>query len=155
VGRGTPELYLQMAATELHGVSPSYEVLCRAVAESDAVCALLNGLVDDPATFLDFVICSWEMVEDTMLTHQTQTNEPGRCATLLPLLVSLPQPLALVEVGASAGLCLYPDRYSYRFTTGMGDHRLGETEIVLPCAVTGPPRCPSGCPKWGGGPDWT
>ena len=134
MGRGTPELYLQMAATELHGVSPSYEMLCRAVAESDAVCALLNGLapakrqptmllaavrflggpVDDPATLLDFVLCSWEMVEDTMLTHRTQTNEPGRCATLLPLLVSLPQPLALVEVGASAGLCLYPDRYSYR-----------------------------------------
>ena len=110
VGRGTPELYLQMAETELHGVSPSREALCRAVVDNDAVCAVLDrlapakrqpnlllaavrflgGPVDDPAAFLDFVICSWEMLEDTMLTYRTQTNEPGRCATLLPLLVSLP-----------------------------------------------------------------
>ena len=35
-------------------------------------------------------------------THRTQTNEPARCATLLPALASLPQPLALLEVGTSA-----------------------------------------------------
>lgn len=34
---------------------------------------------------------------------------------LLPVLARLPQPLALLEVGASAGLCLYPDCYSYRY----------------------------------------
>jgi hypothetical protein len=27
----------------------------------------------------------------------------------------LPQPLALLEVGASAGLCLLPDKYAYDF----------------------------------------
>ena len=32
--------------------------------------------------------------------RRTQTNEPARCATLLPLLATLPQPLALLEVGA-------------------------------------------------------
>jgi hypothetical protein len=31
------------------------------------------------------------------------------------VLAALPQPLALIEVGASAGLCLYPDRYSYDY----------------------------------------
>ncbi len=40
------------------------------------------------------------------MSKRTQTNEPGRCAVLLPLLAALPQPLALLEVGASAGLCL-------------------------------------------------
>jgi hypothetical protein len=44
-----------------------------------------------------------------MLERSTQTNEPGRCAALLPVLAGLPEPLALLEVGASAGLCLLPD----------------------------------------------
>ena len=39
-----------------------------------------------------------------------QTNEPLRCAALLPALSGIEGPIALLEVGASAGLCLYPDR---------------------------------------------
>ena len=45
--------------------------------------------------------------------RSTQTNEVGRLATLTPVLAAIAGPLALVEVGASAGLCLYPDRYDY------------------------------------------
>jgi hypothetical protein len=56
-----------------------------------------------------------DRVRETMLTRVTQTNEPARCAGLLPVLAALPGPLALIEVGASAGLCLYPDRYSYEY----------------------------------------
>ena len=142
VGRSRAELYLRMAEHELHGVSPSYEALCQAVAASETTCALLDRLpvgkrqpnllqgavrflgspVDDPATFLDFATAQWDIVADTMMTHRTQTNEPGACATLLPLLASLPAPLALVEVDASAGLCLYPDRYSYGYTTSLGEY---------------------------------
>jgi len=158
-----------MAAHELAGVSPLYEALCQAVAGSEAVCVLLDrlplgkrqpnlllgavrflgGKVDDPARFLDFVTAHWDAVADTMMSHRTQTNEPGRCATLLPLLASLPQPLALVEVGASAGLCLYPDRYSYRYTTSLGEHRLGDSQIAMACAVTGPAPLPERLPEVG------
>jgi hypothetical protein len=55
-----------------------------------------------------------------MLTRTTQTNEPGRCAALLPSLARIEGPLALIEVGASAGLCLLPDCYGYDW----GRHRL-------------------------------
>jgi hypothetical protein len=68
-----------------------------------------------------------------MLSRATQTNEIGRCALLLPVLAALPQPLALLEVGTSAGLNLYPDRYAYRY----GNHRLGSGPPELDCALTG------------------
>src|SRR3954467_14530968 len=42
-----------------------------------------------------------------MTERATQTNEPARCSALLPVLARLDGPLALVEVGASAGLRLY------------------------------------------------
>src|SRR5580692_2389227 len=43
----------------------------------------------------------WEDVSAAIMAMRTQTNEVARCATLLPLLAGLPQPLALFEVGAS------------------------------------------------------
>jgi hypothetical protein len=63
----------------------------------------------------------------------TQTNEVGRCAALLPVLAGLAQPVALLEVGASAGLCLFPDRYSYRY----GDRVVGHGGPLIECAATG------------------
>jgi hypothetical protein len=54
-------------------------------------------------------------IEAVMRARRTQTNEPARCALRLPLLAALPQPLALLEVGASAGLCLLPDHYGYDY----------------------------------------
>ncbi len=72
-----------------------------------------------------------------MTTRSTQTSEPGRCATLLLLLARLPQPLALLEVGASAGLCLLPDRYGYDYQVAGRHQRLipsdasAETSISL------------------------
>jgi hypothetical protein len=52
------------------------------------------------------------------------------------VLASLPGPLALIEVGASAGLNLYPDRYQYRY----GDRPpVGPSSPVsLSVATTGP-----------------
>ena len=42
---------------------------------------------------------------------------------------------------------LYPDRYSYRYATSLGEHRLGDSEIVLSCAVTGPVPLPARLPE--------
>jgi hypothetical protein len=70
-----------------------------------------------------------------------QTNEPLRCAALLPALSTIDGPLALLEVGASAGLCLFPDRYSYRFT-GERDAALdpadGPSTVILESELRGP-----------------
>lgn len=81
-----------------------------------------------------------------MRARRTQTNEAARCATLLPALGRLPEPLALLEVGASAGLTLLPDCYSYDYP----DRRLRGLDPRAPtlgCDVRGaaplPERVPS------------
>jgi len=43
-----------------------------------------------------------------MLSRRTQTKRAGSVRRVISLLARLPQPLALLEVGASAGLCLLP-----------------------------------------------
>lgn len=155
------ETYARFAAREVRGVSPTYERLSLAVAGDDELLALLGtlppakrqpnllfgvvrllgGPVEDPAAFHDFAVANWPAIEAEMRVRATQTNEAGRCAVLLPVLAALPQPLALLEVGASAGLCLYPDRYAYRYN----EHRVGAGQPVLDCAITGtrpPDRLP-------------
>jgi hypothetical protein len=75
--------------------------------------------------------------------RRLQTNEPQRCAALLPALATIDGPIALLEVGASGGLCLYPDRYSYRYREGAGvialDPAAGASTVVLTCEVSGRP----------------
>ena len=61
------------------------------------------------------------------------------------MLAGLPQPLALLEVGASAGLCLYPDRYAYRYDLGESTHVIG-TGPALCCVATGPVDLPIALP---------
>jgi hypothetical protein len=153
--------YAEFAEREAHGVSPVYERLSLAVSRDDELLVLLGtlppikrqpnllfgvvrflgGPVGDPAAFHDYVTRNWSAVEAEMRVRATQTNEAGRCALMLPVLAALPQPLALLEVGTSAGLCLFPDRYAYRY----GDHVVGVGEPVLDCAATAVPL-PAGVP---------
>ena len=155
--------YAEFAVREARGVSPAYERLALAVTGDRQLQALLGtlprakqqpnllfsvvrfvgGPVDDPAAFHDFTVANWPAIEAHLRVRATQTNEVGRCAVLLPVLAGLPQPLALLEVGASAGLCLYPDRYTYRYGTRM----VGSGGPVLDCAVTGPVVVPGRLPE--------
>ena len=154
-------MYTDFAIREAHVASPTYERLSLAVSRDTqlltllervpapkrqpnllfAVVRLLGGPVDDASAFHDFTVANWSAVEAELRGRATQTNEVGRCALLLPVLAALPQPLALLEVGAAAGLGLYPDRYSYRY----GENRIGTGGPVLDCALTGtapPTRLP-------------
>lgn len=95
-------------------------------------------------------------IRATVLERATQTNEVGRLATLVPAfaLAAGPGPVALVEVGASAGLCLYPDRYSYVWTCPSGVRRAGSGP-ELAAEVSGPAPLPAAPPEvaWRAGVD--
>ena len=93
-------------------------------------------------------------IRATILDRATQTNEVGRLATLLPAFARFPEPLALLEVGASAGLNLYPDRWGYRWATPDGEVLLGG-EPRLTATVTGEVPLPTTLPRvaWRGGID--
>jgi hypothetical protein len=132
--------YERFAHAEARGSSPIYERLALAVAGSSALLDFLQALPPErrqPNLFLaavryvsgvprdgselkDIVRAQATCIREVMLSRTTQTNEPARCAVLLPVLASLRQPLALLEIGASAGLCLLPDRYGYDY----GAHRV-------------------------------
>ena len=158
--------YRTFAADEAHGVSPHYERLAQDIAASADVLRFLMGLPPprrqpnlllgaatliagrppDIASLTDMVASRADELRATMLRRTTQTNEPARCAVLLPLLAALPQPLALIEVGASAGLCLLPDRYGYDW----GHVRIapaGPDAPVFRCAATGSVSLPAGPPR--------
>jgi hypothetical protein len=78
----------------------------------------------------------------TISSRSTQTNEVGRLATLVPAFAQLSAgPLALIEIGASAGLNLFPDRYSYSW----GGEPVGSGPL-LSAAVTGPASLPTAVP---------
>lgn len=93
-------------------------------------------------------------IRGTILTHATQTNEVGRLATLLPAFAQVDGPLALLEVGASAGLCLYPDRWAYDWATDSGHVILGDGP-ALACRAKGDAPLPARLPDvaWRGGID--
>lgn len=94
-----------------------------------------------------------EEVRSTILARSTQTNEAGRMATLLPVLALVPGPIALVEVGASAGLCLHPDRHDYDWSPQGG--LVGSRGPVLRSVPHAPFPVPERHPQvaWRGGCD--
>jgi hypothetical protein len=70
--------------------------------------------------FRQFCLAHADEIRSLVTTQRVQTNEVGRCSGLLPAFSLLSQqladqPLALIEIGASAGLHLLWDCYSYNY----------------------------------------
>ena len=105
----------------------------------------------DYETWREWLIAHWGEVVETASARATQTNEPNRCATLLPPLSRIPGPIALLEVGTAAGLCLFPDRYGYDYTTPSGAQRLdpdaGRSAVDLACLLDDEASMPSRMPE--------
>ena len=182
--------YTDFARYAAAGHSPCFEEWGRAVAADPEVLAWIAGLpgikkqpnlvfaaarfhgVGAPGPYADLrsaLLDDDGTIRATILERSTQTNEAGRLATLTPVFSRLSiesgrRPLALVEAGASAGLCLYPDRWGYDWrASGPRAARAGghdRTAVVgsephLVCPVTGDLRLPAAPPKvaWRGGLD--
>ena len=84
---------------------------------------ILSGLEPPPGPtfplFRAFCLEHRERVADLIATRRTQTQVVRRCTCLLPAFGLVHRdagaPLALIDVGASAGLNLNFDRYAYRY----------------------------------------
>lgn len=162
--RGIKRRYQQFAETECKGYSDAYYRLARAVSGDDEVVDFIAAM---PATQPNLFFASVQFltgphgmpttgpelraflarrggeVGNVMRSRRTQTNEVGRCAVLLPALPS--GPLALLEVGASAGLCLLLDQFHYEFgSTSVG---VESSPVRLRCTVAGPVPLPTKIPQ--------
>jgi hypothetical protein len=159
------------------GDSPCFEEWAKGVAADPPVLAWVAALpavkqqpnlvfaaarwhgVPAPAPYAllrDALLADDGSIRTTILARATQTNEVGRLATLAPAFARLAEgrPVALLEVGASAGLCLYPDRHAYAWSTDRGVVTAGDGP-VLHCEVSGAAPLPGLPPAvaWRGGID--
>lgn len=165
--RSTAEWYRSFAELEARGQSALYEEWALGVAGDVelrdlleqlplqkrqpnlifAVARLLGAPEAGYAVFREFVIDAWPRLAAEAMVRMTQTNEPRRCASLLPAIASVDGPIALLEVGASAGLCLFPDRYSYSWDGHRLDPADGPSTVLLESETNGRVPIPGGMPE--------
>jgi hypothetical protein len=111
---------------------------------------IYRGAPGDPwPPFRALVIERLDELRELVATRTIQTNEVGRSAVLVPVLDAVHRrvgrPLALVEIGPSAGLNLLLDRFGYRYDLPDGAvHVAGDrtSPVQLTCEVRGDLRPP-------------
>jgi hypothetical protein len=114
---------------------------------------------DDPADgdpvppFRGFCRTYEDEIREIVSTRRVQTNDVGRSAVLLPAFEYVARrtdraPLALVEIGASAGLNLHWDRYRYEYG-GRGVVGDPDSPVRIESAVRGDrePPLPEALPE--------
>ncbi len=159
----TAAWYRWFAEHEARGSSPCYERLASAIADDDECLAwlarlpaakrqpnllfastrFLGGPTDTIEDFVEFLRSASDHLAATMTARSTQTNEAARCGAFLPVLAEVDGEVALIEVGASAGLCLLPDRYSYRYDADL----IGESDLEIRVDTAGTLRAPRRRPE--------
>lgn len=154
-----------------HGTSPRYEEWSLGIATDPSLLARIAALpkrlrqanllyaaarwegcpLVPYAQWRGWLDAHWERVVETAHARSTQTNEPNRCATWLPPLSRIEGPIALLEVGAAAGLCLYPERYGYEYSGPRGTRILepstGRSPVRLACRVDDDASIPGTLPE--------
>jgi hypothetical protein len=88
-----------------------------------------------------------DQLRDLVAHRLVQTNEVNRCAFLLPAFQVAARyaggPIAVIEIGASAGLNLRFDNYRYRYTDPANETwEVGDqgAAVTVKCALRGPHR---------------
>lgn len=169
--RRIAETYDDFGRRWAHGTSPLYEDWAIGIGADPHVVGLLARLprakqqpnivfaaarwagcaLRPYAEVREWIVAHWDEVTAIAAGRTVQTNEPNRCATLLPVLSRIEGAVALLEVGTAAGLCLHPDRYSVVYTSPAGEHRIdppsGASEVVLACTLDDPASVPARYPR--------
>ncbi len=167
---------LRAFAGECRGSSPIYERLSLALAEDVELLAAIEPAVgarfnpnllfasarylalsrgrdvpETPEGFRAFWLERLDEIRELISTRVTQTNEVARCSYLL-LGFELARrergrPLALLEVGASAGLNLLFDRYRYDYGAHGTAGPEGSPVVLAPRILAGAPPVPDEMPS--------
>ena len=94
-----------------------------------------------PGAFAEFCAEHRARILALVESRNVQTNEVGRCSHLMPafgiVAQAAQQPLALIDVGAGAGLNLLWDRFDYRYSNGSAFGN-GRSPVRIVCESRGP-----------------